>query len=67
MNNLVDYHDLYVQSDTFLLEITFEIFKEACLDTYNLDSACFYSAPCLTRVAALIMAKVWTDRNMSCF
>ena len=31
INNLGDYHDLYVQSDTLLLADVFENFREMCL------------------------------------
>ena len=37
MNNLGDYHDLYVQSDTFLLTDIFENFSDMSLKIYELD------------------------------
>ena len=45
MNNLGDYHNLYVQSDTLLLEDGFENFRNKCIEIYELDSAHFSSAP----------------------
>ena len=33
LNNLGDYHDLYVQSDTLLLADVFENFRNACIKT----------------------------------
>ena len=39
LNNLGDYHDLYVQSDTLLLADVFENFRKACIKTYELDPA----------------------------
>ena len=45
LNNLGDYHDLYVQSDTLLLEDVFENFRKACIKTYELDPAYFISLP----------------------
>ena len=39
LNNLGEYHDLYVQSDTLLLEDVFENFRNTCLKVYELDPA----------------------------
>ena len=36
LNNLGDYHDLYVRSDTLLLADVFENFRNACLNNYEL-------------------------------
>ena len=44
-NNLGDYHDLYVQSDTLLLADVFENFRDMCIKIYELDPAHFLSAP----------------------
>ena len=45
INNLGDYHDLYVQSDTLLLEDVYENFRNMCLEKYELDPTYFVSAP----------------------
>ena len=45
LNNLGDYHDLYVQSDTLLLADVFENFRDMCLKEYELDPAHFLSLP----------------------
>ena len=45
MNNLGDYHDLYVQSNTLLLADVFENFRNKCIEIYKLDPAHFLSAP----------------------
>ena len=45
MKNLVDYHNLHVQSDTLLLAGVFENFKNKCIEIYELDPAHFLSAP----------------------
>ena len=42
MNNLGDYHNLYVQSDTLLLTNLFENFRNKCIEMYELDPAYFY-------------------------
>ena len=41
----LEYHDLYVQSDTLLLVDVFENFRNMCLEIYELDPAKFLSAP----------------------
>ena len=45
LNNLGDYHDLYVQSDTLLLADVFENFRDMCINVYELDLAHFLSLP----------------------
>ena len=40
-----DYHDLYVQTDTFLLADVFEKSRDKYIEIYGLDSSYFYSAP----------------------
>ena len=42
MNNLGDYHDLYVQSNTLLLADVFQNFRNTGFETYKLDPAYFY-------------------------
>ena len=41
MNNLGDYHDLYVKSDTVLLPDVFKSFRDMCIKMYELDPAHF--------------------------
>ena len=53
LNNLEDYHDLYVQSDTLLLADVFENFRDMCLKEYELDPAHFLSLPGLAWQACL--------------
>ena len=48
MNNLGNYHDLHVQSDTLLLADVFENFKNKGIEAYKLDPAYFLSGPSLT-------------------
>ena len=45
IKNLGEYHDLYVQCDTFLLADVFENFKDMFFNEYGLDRAHFLSAP----------------------
>ena len=59
-----DYHDLYVQTDTLLLEK----FREKCIEIYGLDPSYFYSAPGLAWQACLkkteVKLKLLTDIDM---
>ena len=45
LENLGDYHDLYVQSDTLLLVDVFENFRNMCIKVYELDPVHFVSLP----------------------
>ena len=53
INNLGEYHDLYVQSDTLLLADAYENFRNMCLHKCKLDSVYFVSAPGLVWQACL--------------
>ena len=68
IKNLGEYHDLYVQSDTFLLTDVYENFRDRCNDTYELDPAHYLSAPGLAWQACLKKEKVklelLTDNDM---
>ena len=68
LNNLGDYHDLYVRSDTLLLVDVFENFRNACLNNYELDPAHFTSLPGLAWQACLkktnVELELITDYDM---
>ena len=68
LNNLGDYHDLYVQRDTLLLADVFENFRDMCLKEYELDPAHFLSLTGLTWQACLkktnIELELLTDYDM---
>ena len=68
LENLGDYHDLYVQSDTLLLADVFENFKDMFIKVYELDPAHFVSLPGLTWQACLkktnIELELLTDYDM---
>ena len=68
LNNLGDYHDLYVQSDTLLLADVFENFRDICLKEYELDPAHFVSLPGLAWQRCLkktnIELDLFTDYDM---
>ena len=44
LNNLGEYHDLYLESDTLLLADVYENFRNMCLEKYELDPTYFVSA-----------------------
>ena len=55
---LGDYHDLYVQSDTLLLAVVFENFRNKYIEICELDPAHFLSAPGLAWQACLKKTEV---------
>ena len=58
INNLGDYHDLYVQSDALLLVDVFEKFRNKYIEIYDIDPSHFLSAPELAWHACLKKTKV---------
>ena len=68
LENLGDYHDLYVQSDMLLLADVFNNFRDMCLKEYELDPAHFLSLPGLEWQACLkktnIELELLTDYDM---
>ena len=48
MQNLGDYHDLYVSLDVALLADVFENFRDTTINIDKLDSAYYLSAPGLS-------------------
>ena len=68
LENLGDYHDLNVKSDTLLLPDVFENFRDMCLKEYELDPAHIISLPGLAWQACLkktnIELELLTDYDM---
>ena len=68
INNLGEYHDLYVRSDTLLLADIFEKFRQSCLKNYELDPAHFVFLPGLAWQACLkktnVELELLTDYDM---
>ena len=68
INNLGEYHDLHVRSDTLLLADIFENFRQSCLEKYELDLAHFVSLPGLAWQACLkktnVELELLTDYDM---
>ena len=61
IKNMGQYHDLYLQSDVFLLSDVFQNFREACLFNYGLDPCHYITSPGLAWDAMLKMTKVNLD------
>ena len=61
IKNLGEYHDLYVQCDTFLLADVFKTFRNKCIGIYKLNPAHFLSARGLARQACFKKAKVKSE------
>ena len=68
LENLEDYHDLYVQSDTLLLADVFNNFRDMCIKEYELDPVHFLSLSGLAWQACLkktnIELELLTDFDM---
>ena len=68
LENLGDYHDLFVQSDTLLLAYVFENFRDMYIKEYKLDPAHFLLLPGLAWQACLkktnIELELLTDYDM---
>ena len=68
LENVGNYHDLYVQSDTLLLADVFNNFRDMCIKEYELDPAHFLSLPGLAWQACLrktnIELELLTDYDM---
>ena len=68
LDNLGDYLDLYVKSDTLLLADVFENFRDMCIKAYELDPAHFLSLPGLAWQTCLkktyIELELLTDYDM---
>ena len=68
VNNLGEYHDLYVQSDTTLLADVFENFRDKCLAIDKLDAVYYLSALALSWHSVLKMTRqtleLLTDKDM---
>ena len=57
IQNVQEYHDLYLLTDVLLLADVFENFREFCDKHYNLDPAHYYTTPSLSFDACLKMTE----------
>ena len=71
IQNMGQYHDLYLKSDVLQLSCIFERFRDECMSNYGLDPAHFYTSPGLAWSAALKVSKcrlqLITDPDMYLF
>ncbi|XP_046585666.1 uncharacterized protein LOC124292570 [Haliotis rubra] len=62
LQNMGEYHDLYVKTDVLLLADIFERFRAMALQYYHLDPAHYYTLPGMGWDAMLKMGKVELER-----
>ena len=71
LQNMGEYHDLYLKTDILLLTDVFENFRKACLTNYGLDPLHYITSPGLAWDAMLKMTKInlelITDIDMHLF
>ena len=53
IQNMKEYHDLYLATDTILLADVFEFFRQVSFKNYGLDPAHYYTTPGLSLAACL--------------
>ena len=58
LNNMGEYHDLYLKSDILLLADIFENFRRTCLEYYKLDPCHYFTSPGLSWDAMLKMTDI---------
>ena len=68
LNNMGEYHDLYLKSDILLLADVFENFRRTCIQYYKLDPGHYFTSPGLSWDAMLkmtdIQLELMTDIDM---
>ena len=63
IQNLGEYHDLYLQTDVLLLTDVFENFRTKCLEDYQLDPAHYFTLPNFAWDAMLL--KNWNKTGLN--
>ena len=58
LNNMGEYHDLYLKSDVLLLTDVFENFRKTCMQYYKLDPCHYFTSPGLSWDAMLKMTDI---------
>lgn len=58
LQNMGEYHDLYLKSDILLLADVFESFRKTCLQYYKLDPCHYFTSPGLSWDAMLKMTNI---------
>jgi len=63
VQNMGEYHDLYLRTDVLLLADVFENFRTNCINAYRLDPTHYYTLPGFAWDACLLM----TDQKLDVF
>ena len=58
INNMGEYHDLYLKTDVILLANVFEAFRNVCLNNFGLDLVHFFTTPGLAWKACLKKTRI---------
>ena len=58
LNNMGEYHDIYLQTDVLLLADVFESFRKSCIRYYKLDPCHYFTSPGLSWDAMLKMTDI---------
>ena len=58
LQNMGEYHDIYLKSDILLLADVFENFRKTCLEYYKLDPCHYFTSPGLSWDAMLKMTDI---------
>ena len=58
LQNMGEYHDLYLKSDVLLLADVFENFRKTCIQYYKLDPCQYFTSPGLSRDSMLKMTDI---------
>ena len=58
LENMGDYHDLYLKSDVLLLSDIFENFRKTCMQYYKLDPCHYFTSPGLSWDSMLKMTNI---------
>jgi hypothetical protein len=62
--NLLQYHNIYLSSDTLLLADIWENFRDVCMKIYQLDPCYYYTAPGLSWDAFLYHTnEEWKEKH----
>jgi hypothetical protein len=61
INNMGEYHDLYLTTDVLLLADVFEAFRDTAISNYHLDPTHYVSLPSFAWEALLKMTKIKLD------
>ena len=64
LNNMGEYHDLYLKSDVILLADVFENFRKTCMQYHELDPCHYFTSPGLSWDAMLKMTDIKLEQKI---